>query len=392
MNYLLFHNSTEGQFPKVPDGLKELMSDISREVLREQPENIYEFIADYLEEMEITREHKGISENVLDMVIDESITVHELFEESGITLEQARKSAQIMEKSFHEFAKNKKMKYGDQKTAENTTEKLLEKDICRKIMKSCDLTREQDQKLRKIVQMCFKSFYFREKTYRLKLSRLPDSHWANRAERTLDIYRRSLPRKSQLDRAAVVIQSAYRSYFVRKMPKEIQKFHECATKIQTRFRAYIAEKKFREEKAAAIKIQAMFRGYKARKFVCSQRDLQKMDRNAPLLLASDVVADIVTMSMMEKNIRRAVSSTKSDKSELKVTFDSSSKADMAARAIQKVYRGFQARKKAAINDSNSLRQRIAQTEHDNVTIQQQIEEIILSIPNAINSEQEEPMS
>ena len=39
------------------------MSDISREVLREQPEYIYEFIADYLEEMEITREYKGSTEN-----------------------------------------------------------------------------------------------------------------------------------------------------------------------------------------------------------------------------------------------------------------------------------------------------------------------------------------
>lgn len=59
MNYLMYQQSGDGQFLKVPDGLKELMSDISREVLREQPENIYEFIADYLEEMEITREHRG---------------------------------------------------------------------------------------------------------------------------------------------------------------------------------------------------------------------------------------------------------------------------------------------------------------------------------------------
>lgn len=59
MNYLMFHQSAEGQFLRVPDGLKQLMSDISREVLREQPENIYEFVADYLEEMTLAREHKG---------------------------------------------------------------------------------------------------------------------------------------------------------------------------------------------------------------------------------------------------------------------------------------------------------------------------------------------
>lgn len=49
----------EGQSIKVPDGLKELMFDISREVLRDQPENINEFIADYLEEMVLKREHRG---------------------------------------------------------------------------------------------------------------------------------------------------------------------------------------------------------------------------------------------------------------------------------------------------------------------------------------------
>lgn len=59
MNYLLFHQSGAEQFPKIPDGLKQLMSDISREVLREQPENIYDFIADYLEDLELTREHTG---------------------------------------------------------------------------------------------------------------------------------------------------------------------------------------------------------------------------------------------------------------------------------------------------------------------------------------------
>lgn len=68
MNYLMFQQSGDGQFLKVPDGLKELMSDISREVLREQPENIYEFIADYLEEMEITREHRGSIEKQINNI------------------------------------------------------------------------------------------------------------------------------------------------------------------------------------------------------------------------------------------------------------------------------------------------------------------------------------
>lgn len=103
------------------------------------------------------------------MVIDESVTVYELFKESGISLEHAKKSAKIIENSFKEYTQNKNMKQGDQAKSSKAMEKILEKDVCRKILQSCDLTREQDQQLRKIVQMCFKSFYFREKAYTFKV-------------------------------------------------------------------------------------------------------------------------------------------------------------------------------------------------------------------------------
>lgn len=40
---------------KFPDGLLELMADMTREVLRHQPENIFEFLADYLDALCVTR-------------------------------------------------------------------------------------------------------------------------------------------------------------------------------------------------------------------------------------------------------------------------------------------------------------------------------------------------
>ncbi len=104
------------------------------------------------------------------MVIDESVTVYELFKESGISVEHAETSAQIMEKIFNEYARKKQIKSNDQEEEPmKSMEKILERDVCQKIMQSCDLTREQDLKLRKIVQICFKNFYFREKTYKLKV-------------------------------------------------------------------------------------------------------------------------------------------------------------------------------------------------------------------------------
>lgn len=56
MNFLLHKYNTENQSVKIPNGLNELMSDIGREVLREQPTEIYAFIANYLESMLVVRE------------------------------------------------------------------------------------------------------------------------------------------------------------------------------------------------------------------------------------------------------------------------------------------------------------------------------------------------
>ncbi|CAG9791091.1 unnamed protein product [Diatraea saccharalis] len=52
----------------LPEGLKELMSDISREVLRAQPTNIYDFIANYLSVLLISREHLAIAGHLCDSV------------------------------------------------------------------------------------------------------------------------------------------------------------------------------------------------------------------------------------------------------------------------------------------------------------------------------------
>ncbi|CAB3244988.1 unnamed protein product [Arctia plantaginis] len=52
----------------LPDGLRELMGDISREVLRAQPSNLYRFIADYLSALLVTRDHLSIADQVCDYV------------------------------------------------------------------------------------------------------------------------------------------------------------------------------------------------------------------------------------------------------------------------------------------------------------------------------------
>lgn len=58
MDFLLHRQKFRGHVMKMPQGLQEIMADISREVLRRQPVDIctYKFIADYLNAMLKCRE------------------------------------------------------------------------------------------------------------------------------------------------------------------------------------------------------------------------------------------------------------------------------------------------------------------------------------------------
>ena len=65
MNVTLQKHGAKKIYP-VPDGLHELASDVTREVLRNQPDNIYLFISDYLETMLDVREKaRGKLKNLL---------------------------------------------------------------------------------------------------------------------------------------------------------------------------------------------------------------------------------------------------------------------------------------------------------------------------------------
>ncbi|CAH2087694.1 unnamed protein product [Euphydryas editha] len=64
MNDLLQSQIHESCKLALPEGLKDLMSDISREVLRAQPQNLYHFIANYLESLLEVREALAIACNI----------------------------------------------------------------------------------------------------------------------------------------------------------------------------------------------------------------------------------------------------------------------------------------------------------------------------------------
>ncbi|XP_045512241.1 sperm surface protein Sp17-like isoform X2 [Pieris brassicae] len=98
-------NENPGQISP-PVGLQELMSDITREVLRAQPQNIYSFIANYLETLLEVRNNISIAADICNN-LNESCYQTELIEELrniGLIDEDVDKAADII-KDFLETDK-----------------------------------------------------------------------------------------------------------------------------------------------------------------------------------------------------------------------------------------------------------------------------------------------
>lgn len=88
MNFLLHRHKSPSHIVQVPDGLRELMTDISREVLRSQPKNVLKFVADYLEALLITRDCIYCAQNFVDLLNSSTLP------DSGISQEQANRGLQ----------------------------------------------------------------------------------------------------------------------------------------------------------------------------------------------------------------------------------------------------------------------------------------------------------
>lgn len=203
MNELLQKHGCSNVF-SVPEGLKELMSDITREVLREQPSKIYDFIANYLSAMLITREHGILAVKILDDLCDCRASVSEHLLQVGIEKNQADNIAEVIREEIESFE------------PVEGKEKLKETQMLKKIMKRNQLDEEMAAKVCQVARNAYRDYWYRKKVSQEKEKDRPEEPWERAAANTLEIYKRTKPSFSELNRAAERIQAAYRGYYVRK--------------------------------------------------------------------------------------------------------------------------------------------------------------------------------
>ncbi|CAG9130029.1 unnamed protein product [Plutella xylostella] len=202
MNELLQKHGCANVF-SVPEGLKELMADISREVLREQPERIYEFISGYLSCLLVSREHGLMALRVLDDLCDCRPTVSEHLLGLGLDEEQVNEMKEIIKT---------KIEGGE---SEPETEEVKEAEIVEEILSTLTLDEDMTTKVCQVIRNAYKDYWYRKRILQKGLIGEPEQPWEVAANRTLQLYKETKPTFNELSRAAVRIQAAYRGYHVR---------------------------------------------------------------------------------------------------------------------------------------------------------------------------------
>ncbi|KAL4717285.1 hypothetical protein ACJJTC_017172 [Scirpophaga incertulas] len=178
----------------IPEGLKELMADISREVLRAQPTQIYDFIANYLSALMLTREHGVLATKLLQDLCDCKPTVSEHLMQLGIEEEQAQTIAQVIKEEVEVFE------------SDEGKDTVKEYTILKKILAKIVLDEEMCARVCQVARNAHREYWYRKQTLEQKLNEQPEKPWEIAAQHTLELYKKTKPSMNELVRATQKIQ------------------------------------------------------------------------------------------------------------------------------------------------------------------------------------------
>ncbi|KAF5298624.1 hypothetical protein FQR65_LT09720 [Abscondita terminalis] len=198
----------------IPEGLRELMSDISREVLRSQPEKMLTFIADYLDALMITRENARVAARTVENITNIAVTIADLLINAGMSREEANLISEATQKVFQKYVADKEAhKYS------LSPEPFQETDLTLEIMGEFELPDPQKEQAALIIQRAFRLFKQREDRARDLLMGMVD--WRIAARSTMRLYRKLDVTFEEANRAATLIKAAYKGYYTRRLMKRL---------------------------------------------------------------------------------------------------------------------------------------------------------------------------
>lgn len=204
----------------IPDGLSEIMSDISREVLRMHPEDIYTFIADYLDALIITRENARVAARLVQSITEISNVTFSFLQTIGMSRDETQHVVWNLRKSFRKHLFEQPVVCSEDKTKE-----VEDANVVFEIMNEAAISPEVSEEASKIIQDAFRSYKETREKEKELLSGVVD--WRVAARSAIRLYRNTGVTNEEAHRAATLIKAAYKGYYTRrlKMKKQQQEVH-----------------------------------------------------------------------------------------------------------------------------------------------------------------------
>nr|NP_650164.1 radial spoke binding protein 15 [Drosophila melanogaster]AAF54762.1 radial spoke binding protein 15 [Drosophila melanogaster]AAM10997.1 AT09290p [Drosophila melanogaster]AOQ12260.1 CG10014-PA [synthetic construct] len=214
MNYLIQRGKMRQQAINVPEGLPELLSDVTREVLRCQPkkECLCQFIIDYLHSVIVTREKAMVAKTILDRSLRQVDSIISDLCVCDLSKEKSELMGQVLEDCFRNFLEKRRceMRRGKQAI------KFEDVDILEELLQKCKFTDEELVMSRPAIESAYKRFVD---------AYMSAERGADGTELLYQYFRdRELKRinEAMRNQAAITIQAAWRGYWVRlQFPQEV---------------------------------------------------------------------------------------------------------------------------------------------------------------------------
>lgn len=217
MNFALHRHRKLTDVISVPKGLPELMSDLAKQVLKFQPENIEEFLANYLDALVQTRELIYIAETTVQDVLANSLEIEELMRKVDLSMPKATQVLEIIKDEFR-MQLNKSQDSGF----------INELDIIKRLINECSLSVKQSKKIAEIIDHSWEFFYNQNKANSLSRQNM----------------RNSIEIKKSQEEAAIKIQTWYRNLKNENLEREhFMELEKSAIIIQSKIRAFLNRKK-----------------------------------------------------------------------------------------------------------------------------------------------------